>query len=44
LSAKCTIKGLSEGLPFAINIFPTATSSNAFAPIPYTVSVGKITS
>ena len=30
----CTINGLSCGLPFASNIFLTAVSSNAFAPIP----------
>ena len=44
LSAKCTINGLSDGLPLAIKIFPTAFSSKALAPMPYTVSVGNITS
>ena len=40
----CTIKGLSPALPFALKIFLQALSFNAFAPIPYTVSVGNITS
>ena len=39
----CTIKGLSFALPLALNIFLHASSLKAFAPIPYTVSVGKIT-
>ena len=38
-----TIKGLSWGLPLAINIFFTASSFKAFAPKPYTVSVGNMT-
>ena len=37
------IRGLSCGLPLAIKIFLTASSSNALAPNPYTVSVGKAT-
>lgn len=37
----CTIKGLSVGLPFAKYIFFTASLLNAFAAIPYTVSVGN---
>lgn len=37
----CTIKGLSAGLPFARYIFFTASILKAFAPIPYTVSVGN---
>ena len=39
----CTISGLSLGLPLASYIFFTAFSSKAFAPNPYTVSVGNIT-
>ena len=38
------MRGLSAGLPFALKMFFTASSSNIFAPIPYTVSVGKATS
>ena len=43
LLATWTIKGLSWGLPFAINIFWTPFSSKALAPNPYTVSVGNAT-
>ena len=38
-----TISGLSAGRPFAANILSTALPSSAFAPSPYTVSVGKPT-
>ncbi len=37
------ISGLSEGLPFATKIFFTDFESKAFAPRPYTVSVGNAT-
>jgi hypothetical protein len=39
----CTINGLSCSLPFALKIFAQAFASKAFAPIPYTVSVGNNT-
>ena len=39
----CTISGLSPGRPFASKMLRTAASSSAFAPSPYTVSVGKPT-
>ena len=42
--AICTISGLSLGLPFAAYIFFAASSKNASAPRPYTVSVGNATS
>ena len=42
-SAMCTIKGLSDGRPFAAYVFIAASSSSAFAPRPYTVSVGNAT-
>jgi hypothetical protein len=35
------INGLSKGLPLISNIFDTADGSSAFAPNPYTVSVGN---
>ena len=40
----CTISGSVNGLPFEVNIFVQASASRAFAPKPYTVSVGKLTS
>ena len=43
LSAMCTIRGLSEGLPFALKIDDTASAFVASAPRPYTVSVGNTT-
>ena len=42
--ATWTIIGLSLGLPFASYICFVAVASRAFAPSPYTVSVGKATS
>lgn len=42
-SATWTINGLSAGRPFARKIARTARASNAFAPRPYTVSVGNAT-
>lgn len=41
MDATCTISGLSAGRPFALKIFRTAAASSAFAPNPYTVSVGN---
>ena len=38
-----TISGLSPGRPFAAKIVLTASAFRAFAPSPYTVSVGKPT-
>ena len=43
-SCTCTIMGLSAGRPFTSYTRRTAASSSAFAPSPYTVSVGKATS
>src|SRR6266851_1281184 len=40
----CTISGLDGGRPFNSKIFATAAASSAFAPRPYTVSVGNATS
>ena len=42
-SAMCTMSGSNVGRPFASKIRATAGASNAFAPSPYTVSVGKAT-
>ena len=39
----CTMRGLSAGLPFVEKILDDAVASNASAPRPYTVSVGKAT-
>ncbi len=39
----CTISGSQLGRSFAAKIFFTASASNAFAPNPYTVSVGNAT-
>ncbi len=39
----CTISGSHPGRSFAANIFATASASSAFAPSPYTVSVGNAT-
>lgn len=39
-----TIKGSVRGLSFTVNMLKTAALSSAFAPSPYTVSVGKATS
>ena len=43
LDDKCTINGLSCGLPFASNILRHASAFVASAPKPYTVSVGNAT-
>ena len=43
-SAMCTMSGSKVGRPFASKIRATAGASKAFAPRPYTVSVGKATS
>ena len=43
IQAICTIRGLSWGRPFAAKIFRIASGSQALAPRPYTVSVGKAT-
>src|ERR1019366_5141974 len=40
----CTMIGLVPGRPLTSNTRATATASSAFAPKPYTVSVGKATS
>ena len=40
----CTMRGLSEGRPFASYIFRLASGSRALPPSPYTVSVGNATS
>ena len=42
-AAMCTISGLSAGRSLAAKILRTAGSLSAFAPRPYTVSVGKPT-
>ena len=41
--ATCTISGLSAGRPLISKILRTACASSAFAPRPYTVSVGNAT-
>ena len=42
--AMCTITGSHDGRCLAAKIFATAAASSAFAPSPYTVSVGSATS
>ncbi len=39
----CTMRGLSLGRPLAVKIDLTAVDDKAFAPNPYTVSVGNAT-
>jgi len=43
IEATCTIRGSVNGLPFDVKMLVHASASSAFAPRPYTVSVGKLT-